>query len=143
MAVMLIQKGADPGRVTRIGNLKCSVLSLAIWSGQCDLVSRLLASMGDQTAIYFVIQVGPLIVVEMYIQSVPDAAGKRKRCNEILNWMAEMGSPRLTTAIFACAITHGGDPEALDDGRCAVLLKAVFFGNSKAVRLLLSRGPQP
>lgn len=144
MAIELIHRGADLVRVTRTGGTSISVLSLAIRSGLCDLVSRMLASAGaalvSKKEIYYAIQLGPLIVVETYIQSVPDAAGKRIRCNEILHRTAEIGTPQSTPAVFECAMTHGGDPEALDHDGCTVLLKAVEYGNSEAVRLLLSRG---
>ncbi len=144
MAIELIHRGADLGRVTRTGGTSISVLSLAIGSGLCDLVSRMLASAGaaliSKKEIYYAIQLGPLIVVETYIQSVPDAAGKRIWCNEILHRTAEIGTPQSTPAVFECAMAHGGDLEALDHDGCTVLLKAVEYGNSEAVRLLLSRG---
>lgn len=144
MAVVLIQNGFDLGRVIRYGGKDFTVLSLAIRSGYSDLVSRILASASAPPIhpkdIYYAILLGPLIVVETYIKSVPDAAGKRKRCNEILHRTAEVGSPQLTPAVFECAMTHGGDPEALDDDECPILLKAVKFGNSEAVRLLLNIG---
>lgn len=35
-------------------------------------------------------------------------------------------------------MTDGGDPEALDDDECPVLLEAVKFGNSETMRLLLN-----
>lgn len=68
MAVVLIQKIFDLGRVNWHSNEDFTVLSLAIRSGYSDLVSRMLASASAPPIhprdIYHAIQLGPLIAVE-------------------------------------------------------------------------------
>lgn len=136
IASLLVESGAD----IRAERSSISPLTMAIRRGYTGLVCELLAKGGHdligKQELECAIEIGSAAVVEKYLQSAPNPQDKQARLKEVLYRAAKYGP----ASILELALAEEDDLEAEDNEGCTILLKAVEYGNSGAVRLLLRNG---